>query len=93
MEMRFVSLEARRRAGSEDIICFCTGGKGAGQVVDLAAYRGKKGLEEAVPAPPEGAHLPRWLRWAALAAETMATMAAAAAALVPAVVFLCQIWG
>lgn len=83
MELRVVSLAARRREGEEGVVCFCTGGRKEGKVVDFSAYRRQLGLE--VPAeqeapPREGRAMGR-LRWAALAAETAATLAVAVAAL------------
>ena len=83
MELRVVSLAARRREGEEGVVCFCTGGRKEGKVVDFSAYRRQLGLE--VPAereapPREGRAMGR-LRWAALAAETGATLAGAVAAL------------
>ena len=83
MELRVVSLAARRREGEEGVVCFCTGGRKEGKVVDFSAYRRQLGLE--VPAereapPREGPAMGR-LRWAALAAETAATLAVAVAAL------------
>lgn len=74
MELRVVSLAARRREGEEGVVCFCTGGRKEGKVVDFSAYRRQLGLE--VPAereapPREGRAMGR-LRWAALAAETAA---------------------
>ena len=83
MELRVVSLAARRREGEEGVVCFCTGGRKEGKVVDFSAYRRQLGLE--VPAeqeapPREGRAMGR-LRWAALAAEAAATLAVAVAAL------------
>ena len=83
MELRVVSLAARRREGEEGVVCFCTGGRKEGKVVDFSAYRRQLGLE--VPAeqeapPREGRAMGR-LRWAALAAETAATLAVVVAAL------------
>ena len=48
MELRVVSLAARRREGEEGVVCFCTGGRKEGKVVDFSAYRRQLGLE--VPA-------------------------------------------
>ena len=79
MELRVVSLAARRREGEEGVVCFCTGGRKEGKVVDFSAYRRQLGLE--VPAereapPREGRAMGRH-RWAALAAETVGTLAGA----------------
>lgn len=83
MELRLVSLAARRRVGEEGVVCFCTGGRKEGKVVDFVEYRRQRGLEAPVEkeTEPEEKKAMGRLKWAALAAETMATMAVAVAAL------------
>ncbi|MBM6871401.1 hypothetical protein H7U37_11130 [Pseudoflavonifractor phocaeensis] len=81
MEMRFVSVEARRQSGEDRVVCVCPARRGGGKVLDLEDYRRRYGLAEEEPYEelPEGtAERPMsWRERVAWLAELTATVSVA----------------